>query len=221
MIDFEEAVQDALESAEDDGSHIEEDPAVFHPSQLVRCDRRAYCSKLGIDDQRDILGTFRTGTLIHEFLEDHLALPEGVVFEEDTERHTNRGITIKGRADVIDREAGVVYDFKTRSGWYKFDPPNQRHCDQLHLYMACLDGVDRARVVYLSKKDMEVRQWPEDSLFSFDAARVDALLARAERIRDVIEADGPAGSADEIPFEKCDCYFCSQETLRFGGEGGE
>lgn len=218
-IDFVSEVQTALEAAEDDESHVERNPDVFHPSQLVRCPRRAYCSKLGLDDQREVLGIFQTGTLIHDFLEQQLGerfADETVAFEHEIDVcDAETGITLTGRADCVDFRQNVVYDFKTRGGWHNFDPPVQRHCDQLHLYMRGLTGVDRARVVYLSKKDFEVRQWPDDSLFAFDQARSDALIEKAARIRDSIEEQGIAESAAEIPFEKCECYFCSQESLQF------
>jgi CRISPR-associated exonuclease Cas4 len=221
QIDFESEVQTALEAANDPETRVERDATTFHPSQLVRCERRAYCAKLGLDDTREILGVFRTGTLIHEFLEQQLGeqlTDEAIEFEREIE-HEIRGsdLTLTGRADCVDFRSGVVYDFKTRNGWYNFDPPVQRHCDQLHLYMAALPRVDQARVVYLSKGTLEVRQWPEDSLFAFDEERYDTLIEKAERIRDVIKRQGIAASADEIPFEKCECYFCSQESLQFDG----
>jgi CRISPR-associated exonuclease Cas4 len=217
-IDFESEVQTALEAAEDPESHVERDATTFHPSQLVRCERRAYCAKLGLDDTDEILGIFQTGTLIHEFLEQQFSeqfAAEKVEFEREI-NHVDLAtdITLKGRADCVDFRDNVVYDFKTRNGWYNFDPPVQRHCDQLHLYMRGLQ-FDRGRVVYLSKGDLEVRQWPDDSLFAFDESRYNALIEKAERIRDAIEAQGIAESAAEIPFETCECYFCSQESLTF------
>lgn len=223
-IDFESEVQTALEAAADDENHVERDPEVFHPSHLVRCPRRAYCSKFGLDDQREILGVFQTGTLIHEFLETQLGerfAADSVAFEEDIEYTDDRGITITGRSDCIDRRAGVVYDVKTRGGWYNFDPPTQRHLDQLYLYMAGLEGVEHGQIVYLSKKDMEVRTWPDNDLFEFDSERYDELIEKAVRLRDAIEAHGIADSAADIPFERCDCYFCSQEALRFDRGGDD
>lgn len=223
-IDFESEVQRALEAAEDNESHVERDPAVFYPSQLVRCPRRAYCSKLGLDDQSDVLGVFQTGTLIHEFLEDQLGerfADESVAFEQEIDYTDNRGITIKGRSDCIDRRNGVVYDFKTRGSWYKFDPPTQRHIDQLLLYMAGVEGVDHGQIVYLSKKNLEVRTWPEDGLCEFDRERYDELVEKAMRLRDAIEENGVAESHDDIPFEKCNCYFCSEETLQFDPGGND
>jgi hypothetical protein len=217
-VDFESVVDEILQDANDPESHIERDPHTFHPSQIARCKRRAYCSKLGLEDQSDILGIFQTGTLIHEFLEEFLAdhLPQA---EFETEILDTRGqVQFVGQADCYDPERNAVYDFKTRNGWYNFDPPTQRHLDQLYIYMAALDA-DYGQVVYLSKGDMEVRTWPEDRLFKFDGDRYYWLVEKAHDIMAAIDENGIAKSPDEIPFERCECYFCSQETLRF--EGGD
>jgi len=211
-IDFEAAVADALDAANDADSHTELDADTFHPSQIARCQRRAYCSKLGLDDQSDILGIFQTGTLIHEFLEERLAaqLPNAA-FERGVE-HEARGITFTGRADCYDPDAGAVYDFKTRKSWYNFDPPVQRHLDQVYVYMAAL-GVDRGQIVYLSKGDLEVRTYPEEGFFAFDEDRFGTLVEKASRIQHAIATEGLPAGPEEIPFEPCDCFFCSQETL--------
>ncbi|WP_114578488.1 PD-(D/E)XK nuclease family protein [Saliphagus sp. LR7] len=213
-IDFDQAVQTALEDANDPTSHVERDAETFHPSQICMCERRAYCSKLGLDDQSDILGVFQTGTLIHEFLEERFTeqFPDAEV-EREIEYETE-DVRFVGRADCYDPATNAVYDWKTRSSWYNFDPPVDRHLDQIHVYMAAL-GADYGQVVYLNKGSMEVRTWPEDGLFEFDPERFEAIVEKATRIRDAIDAEGIAESAEEIPFEKCDCYFCSQETLDF------
>lgn len=221
IIDFEAKIDDALAAANDPESHVERDPDTFHPSQLALCDRQAYCSKLGLKDDSDILGIFQTGTLIHEFLEEHFAdVFEDVPAElehavESTDQVT--GIDIVGHADCVDFGNGVVYDFKTRNGWYNFDPPVQRHLDQLHLYMGALKGIDEARVIYISKSDMEVRQWPDDGTFSFDEDCHAELLDKAAHIRDAVAEQGIAESPAEIPFDRCGCFICENETLRFGG----
>jgi len=71
-IDFDDAVQHALQTAHDPESHVERDATTFHPSQIAMCPRQAYLSKLGLKDQTDALGYFQPGTLIHEFLEEQL-----------------------------------------------------------------------------------------------------------------------------------------------------
>jgi hypothetical protein len=185
---------------------------VFHPSQIARCERRAYCSKLGLDDQSDILGVFQTGTLIHEFLEDHLAEQfSHAEFEKEIALDVD-GVEFVGRTDCYDPEANAVYDFKTRASWYNFDPPTQRHLDQMYVYMAALDA-EYGQVVYLSKSDLEVRTWPEDGFFEFSEERFDELVAKARRIALVIEEQGIADSVEDVPFDRCGCYFCQEEEL--------
>jgi len=211
-IDFETGVQYALQQANDPDSHTELDAHTFHPSQIARCQRRAYCSKLGLEDQSDILGIFQTGTLIHEFLEEHMAEQFPHAEFETPITHAERGVQFTGRADCYDPETGSVYDFKTRNGWYNFDPPTQRHLDQVYIYMAAL-GADKGQIVYLSKGDLEVRTYPEEGFFEFDAERFGTLVEKASRIKHAIETEGLPSGPDDIPFETCDCYFCSQETL--------
>jgi len=81
-------------------------------------------------------------------------------------------------------------------------------------------GADRGQVVYLSKSDMEVRTWPEDGFFEFDRGRFDRLVEKAQRIKAAIDIDGLPETVDDIPFERCGCYFCEEETLvdEVGGE---
>jgi len=211
-LDFESAVDGALQEANDPESHVEREPAVFHPSQIARCERRAYCSKLGLDDQSDILGVFQTGTLIHEFLEDLLAEQfSHAEFEKEIALDVD-GVEFVGRTDCYDPEANAVYDFKTRASWYNFDPPTQRHLDQMYVYMAALDA-EYGQVVYLSKSDLEVRTWPEDGFFEFSEERFDELVAKARRIALVIEEQGIADSVEDVPFDRCGCYFCQEEEL--------
>ncbi|MFA1612072.1 hypothetical protein [Halobellus rubicundus] len=211
-IDFEGAIADALGAANDADSHVELDPETFHPSQIARCQRRAYCSKLGLDDQSGLPGVFQTGTLIHEFLEEYLADRLSHAEFEREVTHRERGIMFTGRADCYDPDAGAVYDFKTRNGWYNFDPPTQRHLDQVYVYMAAL-GVERGQIVYLSKNDLEVRTYPEDGFFEFDAERFGTLVEKANRIQHVIETEGLPTGPEDIPFEPCDCFFCDNESL--------
>lgn len=211
-IDFATEIQTALEADNDPESHVEHDPSVFHASQMGYCARQSYLSKTGLKDTTDILGVFKTGTLIHEWLETHLSdRLTNVAFEEPVET-THGDITFVGHADAVDYENEVVYDFKTRASWYRFDPPTQRHLDQLYVYMAAL-GFDEAQVVYLSKKDMEVRTYPKDGTFLFDDDRFRKLVSKAELIRDELAADGVATRESEIPFANCGCYICENETL--------
>ena len=213
-LDFEQAVQIALETATDPTSHVEGDAVTFHPSQICLCERRAYCSKLGLDDNTEILGVFQTGTLIHEFLEERFAEQFPAAKFERAVEYEIDGLRFVGQADCYDPRMNAVYDWKTRSSWHNFDPPVDRHLDQLHVYMAAL-GAERGQVVYLHKGTMEVRTWPEDDWFTFDDERFEAIVGKAQRIREAIARDGIAERVEEIPFERCGCYFCREETLVF------
>lgn len=226
-LDWEQEIARSLHVNNDPDSHTEaDDDFTFHPSQLARCKRQAAIAKLGLESHdTTTLGIFHTGTLIHEWLEYEFGgrIP-GVELEigveqvyRDTVVEGSRGveaepITITGRADVYDAHADVVYDFKTRGGWYKFDPPSERHLDQLTLYMDALDAA-AGQVVYINKKNLEVKTWPGGETFAFDPDRRDALVAKAVAIRDGLrEHDGTIETAADVPFEPCDCWLCNKSS---------
>lgn len=210
-IDFAGELQEALVELEDLESHTEYEPSVIHASQIGYCERQAYLAKFGLKDNTDALGTFRIGTMIHEFIEEQLGsrLPH-CKFEIPINTAID-GIEFVGRADCYDPISGAVLDVKSRHGWYKFSPPTQRHIDQLLVYMDALDA-QCGQVVYVSKKDLEVRTWPEDNYFEFDQERFDHLVEKAKTIRDSAKAGVPT-KADDIPFAPCGCWVCDNETL--------
>lgn len=214
-IDWSDHVERTLHLDHDGDSHTERDAYVFHPSQLARCKRQATISKFGLDEHdTKTLGIFKTGTLIHEWLEEEMhGRLLGVHHEHEIRQEyeiENGAVVVKGHADVWDEHSGVVYDFKTRGGWYNFDPPRESHLDQLTLYMDALDAV-AGQVVYINKKDLEVRTWPEDGTFAFDPERRDELVEKASEMRDALKEVGEISSRDDVPFEPCDCWLCNKE----------
>lgn len=215
MIDFTKKIEEALHEQNDETSHRELDAHTFHPSQMAMCERQMYRSKLGIaKHDTKLLGIFRVGTLIHEWIENNVAndLPL-VEFEKHLEKtyHNEQfPVTITGHCDVLDRYNGIVYDFKTRSSWYKFDPPTQRHVDQLLIYMDMAD-VDKAQVVYICKKDMEVKTYPENDTMEFDTGRWNEIMKKAERVSLAIQENHFPKKEEEIPFGKCGCFPCNSE----------
>lgn len=212
-----------------EGSHRELDPSVFHPSQVGYDEWLLMVKKLGLDAS-SAWNYFLGGDMIHTYIENILlggngklpASVDGTQIDLDAapfqaERgieHTRNGLTFVGHADCYDSQRDVVYDFKSRGSWYNFDPPVDRHLDQLTIYMDALDA-DFGQVVYISKKDYEVRTWPEDGPFEFDPERMGRCIARAQRVRDAILDNGFPTSADEIPFERPDTYFASEVDLDF------
>lgn len=216
-IDWEAQLARTLAVANDDESHTERNAFRFHPSQLARCKRQAALSKFGLEiHDTETLGVFQIGTLIHEWLEEQMSgrFP-GVHLEhpirQEYELPGHHGLVeVVGTADVYDEHDNIVYDWKTRGGWYKFDLTGERHLDQLTLYMDALDA-DAGQVVYLNKKNLEVRTWPEDSTFAFDPDRRDELVAQAFEMREAIKSANKIEVVDDLPFEKCGCWLCNQE----------
>jgi len=213
---------------DDEDSHTEYDPRVFHPSQVGYSPWLLLVKKLGLTDTSDLDGIFQIGSLIHEFVQTQVLRDQTDMdwygparqgnFEVAVE-HDESGLRFVGHADVVDRDAGVVYDIKSRNGWYNFDPPVDRHLDQLHCYMRGLD-MEYGQVIYLSKSDLELRTWPEDGAFTFDGERWADIVERCTRVRDSIYSEGIPQSESEIPFEKPDTYFADNTSLDFSSVNG-
>lgn len=212
MLDFPSLVERELRASHDDESHVERDTFTFHPSQISRCRRQATISKLGLaEHDLQTLGYFEIGTVFHEWLEDRLSESFGGVHFERPVYHEVDAVTFTGRCDVYDEVQRTVYDFKTRSGWYKFDPPDEAHVDQLHVYMAAV-GAEFGQVVYLSKKDLSVRTWPDGERFTFDPDRFERIVGKAHDIRQSLEElDELPTTVEAVPFEPCGCWLCEQE----------
>lgn len=216
MIDFPSLIERELRAGQDPESHVEADVSTFHPSQISKCKRQATISKLGLEEHDlQTLGYFEIGTRWHEWLEQRIVSNQAGVEAEKPVEHTEGPITFVGTTDVYDRVESTVYDFKTRSGWYRFDPPNESHVDQIHVYMAAT-GATQGQVVYLSKKDLTVKTWPSDGCFTFDAGRYDGLVSKALDIRRTLEEfEETHGhlpeTVEEVPFEPCGCWLCDRE----------
>ena len=224
-IDFDAVVQGRLARESEDGRHTEWNPRVFHPSQTGYDEWLILVNKLGLTDKSHLRGTFEVGNLVNEWAQDELVREHHL-----SHRHIERevefdeaGLTFVGHADVYDKKADIVYDIKSRGSWYQFDPPVDRHLDQLHCYMRGLDA-EYGQVVYVSKKDLEVRTWPEEVPFQFDGERWSDIVERCQRVRDALYDEGIPRSEDEIPFERpTDNYFANEAELDFsrvnGGRG--
>lgn len=228
LLDFQQVIHDDIDEQEEDGSHTEYDPTVFHPSQVGYDEWLMLVNKLGLSDTSDLKGTFHTGTMIHEEIQGMLCRQTDIDYRDAIETEvefTEDGLTFVGHADVYDSKSDIVYDIKSRANWYNFDPPTDRHLDQLHTYMRGLDA-QYGQVIYVSKKDLEVRTWPEAAPFTFDDSRWDTIKQRCRRVRDAIIDGGYPTSEDEIPFEKPSgdhpqSYFAKSTTLDFSHFAGD
>lgn len=166
------------------------------------------------------------GTLVHEFMEEEVSkvLPDHVEMEESIPDIEQGDLTFVGTADAVDHENEVIYDFKTRANWYKFNPPIDRHIDQLQVYMKAF-GYDKAKVVYISKSDMEIKTWPEEEgdFIERDNSRYYQLVAKAYEVYDFIQDKGGINSVEELneAFKPCDFYFCGDESLTIDSSEGD
>jgi hypothetical protein len=237
-IDFDERIHDLIERERDTESHDVDNPYTFHPSQMVVCPRQMFVRHLGIDhvDQK-LKGIFHTGTMLHEWLEDGVDYDalfgdEGRVKTEhpieyepiNVKPTLQQGLRVTGTADVVDTMGRTVYDFKTQASIY----PKDYHADQIQLYLHGLaeeefSGDLTGEVVYIKKSDLTVEQAPNGPV-EYDPDRVDELLDRAIKVRDAIidlmeryERSYNelifAIDEDDIPFEKCGCFFCENEEV--------
>jgi CRISPR/Cas system CMR-associated protein Cmr3 (group 5 of RAMP superfamily) len=71
--------------------------------------------------------------------------------------------------------------------------------------------VDKAQVVYICKKDMEVKTYPENDTMEFDTGRWNEIMKKAERVSLAIQENHFPKKEEEIPFGKCGCFPCNSE----------
>ncbi|SDG14164.1 hypothetical protein SAMN05216218_11629 [Halorientalis regularis] len=115
-VDWEAQIGQSIRDTAEQDSHVERDAVTFHPSQLAKCKRQATLAKLGLKDfDTHTLGTFRAGTLVHEWVQSELAdqFPDCEFEREIEEAYTNpvngEEIRLTGHADLWDPEQEIVY----------------------------------------------------------------------------------------------------------------
>lgn len=192
------------------------------------CPRQILLSKLGVKRfPADTQGRFQTGDFIHEYIQDRI-LPGHLTMHENQVTVDVDGLTLKGHYDCFDGQ--IVYDFKSRGSFYRFNPPYDRHIDQLHVYMKAL-GVQHGLMVYVSKSDLSVETYPDyfgtsserddtadehGQLIEFDERRWQRIVEKAKTVHEVLEAEGFPSSMDDVDqlFQQCgnaDCMGCKFE----------
>lgn len=227
-INFKKELQQVLKDDEHVGSHQEPDISTFRASSTGYCPRQILLNKMGVKaPDPSGLGRFQVGDWIHEWIQENV-LPKYMSKHENEVTYSQDGITLKGHYDAFDGD--VVYDFKSRSSWYRFSSslPIQRHLDQLNTYMAAL-GIDYGMMVYVSKGDLSVEQYPdyfgegeehsspEQHLIQYSQKRMDEIIEKCQTVRDFLDEEGFPEDASEIPFDKCGedksdmCIGCSFE----------
>ena len=197
--------------------------ATFWASQLGYCRRQLYLSHLGLKDASDGRGRLNASRLIQDHLEEqveehcpHVDVAPKMAIDVDD-------LCFVGRPTAYDPRTSTVYHIKPRNGWYKFHPPNQRHLDQLQVYIEGT-GASRGRLIYVSMGDLtDTRTWPPEDCEYVDinAERFQNVVAKARDVHDEIVANGVATTPREIPFERCGCFLCDQEELLLDSEALE
>lgn len=232
QIEWTETIEEIMRAEEDPDSHRELDPWTFHPSQVGNCKRQCYLSKLGLDTMNAVsLANVKIGTLVHEWLEERMPeLRDDVVMEVPIET-TIDGIDFVGHSDCVQftDEGQIVYDFKTKGSFYKYNGPRSSHLDQAQVYMNALEA-NQGQIVYLSKKRLfntdrdEEQHWsqtdrywietaPKNGLMHVDRGRLREATDRAREVAEAIERDGLPSGPSDIPFDRCGCWICDHEIV--------
>lgn len=234
-INFKQELANHLKGDEYVGSHQEPDTSIFRASSAGYCKRQMLLNKMGVkENDAQGLGRFQVGDMIHEYIQSNI-LPNHMTTHEKQVVYEQDGITLKGHYDCFDGD--IVYDFKSRSSWYRYDPPIQRHLDQLNVYMAAL-GIDYGMMVYVCKKDLTVESFPDffdeteeredidesQFLVEFSQDRLDHVIKKCRDIKKYLDENGYPGSKDEIPWDKCGdknkdqcmgCRFEGKDKINF------
>jgi hypothetical protein len=218
-IDFHDELQRELErqneiESKKHESNPKNNPFKFSPSQLG-CRRQIYLKKCGLLETP--LGIFKMGTMIHEFMEETMKRRLNNAQFEKSCFIEKDDIKFSGRFDCYDPDNRVIYDFKTKNSFYKYQPRDEQYLDQLTVYMAAV-GVGRSKLVYISKNNLEIRQYPRSGFFRFDPDRFEDIIDRCTDVGLELMYKPIASSPNEIPFDGCteeNCRGCKYESLDF------
>ncbi|MFB6360698.1 MAG: hypothetical protein ABEH59_05190 [Halobacteriales archaeon] len=209
---FAESIPDILAENE---HYIGANFDTFSAHHLGFCTRQLYLAQMGLRDESETQGRLQAGQLIHEFVEESLSEHAKELDVDPRMAYETSPLRFVGRPTAFDPEQRIIWHLKPRNGWYKYHPPNDRHLDQLTVYMKGL-GADAGQLIYISMADLhDVRTWPPDGPMSFDPDRFDAIVDRAMAVRNRILIDGIACSPSEIPFDKCGCFLCETESVEY------
>lgn len=206
----------------------------FHASSIGYCKRQLYLKKTNLSSiDKKGLRIVNIGSQLHYLMEKVVQnnTPEHIKSEISMPELEINGIKFTGTADAVDQKNGIIYDFKTRGGWYKFNPPSQRHIDQLQIYMNGFDH-PRGQLVYMSRKDMSMKHFPsiEDlgTIPTNDLGKalyvqknrehVKKLSQKAWEVLELIRDYGIPETEKELNdiIPKCGCYICQNESKELG-----
>lgn len=202
----------------------------FHASTIGYCKRQLYLNKTNLSDMnKKGLRIVNIGTSLHYIMEKLIKndMEDHIESEKPMPETEINGLKFVGTADAVDTKNKVIYDFKTRGGWFKFSPPRKKHVDQLQIYMHGFD-YPRGQLVYMSRKDFSMKHYPSiselDEIPSFDLGnalyiqkdkdRVEKLVQKGWEVLEKIRDYGVPETEDELNdiIPKCGCYICQNEV---------
>lgn len=220
-IDWASEFQDSLD---EDNSVQEVNPNTMRASSVGYCPRQMFLGKMGLKEFNDyVQGMMIKGTAIHSVFEDNMRHRfDDAEFEENVLIETPENFDITGRFDAFDGEA--VMDLKTQNGGMEnvAQSPRDKHIDQLHVYMKG-KGVEKGELLYLDAREfLNYKNVVTVShKIEFDDDRWAEILSRISKVLKEVrkydlgqkEESKFSLDAEDIPFEKCGCYFCKNESL--------
>lgn len=211
MKDFGKRIEEKIKEDEWEKENVQ--ISKFNPYYMGYCQRQMFLSKLGIKKfSRKVLGAMQSGTIIHEWMADD---SKDLMFEQHVEGDYG-DIHMSGRYDAADDEA--VYDFKSQNSLkHVKSSPKESHVKQLECYMR-MSGREKGKIVYIDKNYLYSK---EHTVYSNDE-RWDKMLEKARGVKGAFEAlrnknnnnDIVLEEEADIPFSKCDCFYCQNEQLK-------
>ena len=228
-IDFKKEITEKLQNQRSH-SHTELDKKTFRASSVGYCPRHILLNKLGVKKHdAETLGRFQTGDFIHDWIQKEILPSYATKHEEQVIIELDNGAEIVGHYDCLDPVEGIVYDFKSRASWYRFNLPIERHLQQLEVYMRAANLKDpRGMMVYVSKSDLTVESYPDffgeseergdisehNILLETSDERWSDIKDKVKRVKSSLHRKGFPTSTEDVNerFKPCgDCVGCKFE----------
>jgi CRISPR-associated exonuclease Cas4 len=114
----------------------------------------------------------------------------------------------------LDAAGGQIVYLSRKDFEVQFDP--QLYPEDVAVKVVSLDPLE---VAFVDGEDENILPDQPDAddpaFFAPDDERYLALIQKAQDIRDAVLEGGIATCEEEIPFDPCDCFYCSIERLNF------
>ncbi len=201
-----------------DTGRVADGDIVVNVSDLVDCPAQAAAAMLGVrgDALATVYGRYimELGRIFHAALQAELGLVHGATAEvpvEETITHRGRRIVVKGRADIVDRDAVAEVKVSAGLGKVKEDGPRLAAWLLQLLYYAHLLRKTRAFLLVFDRcQPRLVVAEVEPSRLPAAAARAHAVVvARARLLADSVLSGDPWAAAVRGPW----CRYCPYRRL--------